>query len=73
MLSQGLSKDISAELIDKYDTPTNCTHLNVLPCNTEVLKYASVKLKGRDSALQTNQESLLKGRSAFRNAYEELL
>ena len=56
MLSDELLKDISAQLTDKYDTYINCTHLNVLPCNTEVFKHASVKAKNRDSALQNNQE-----------------
>ena len=76
MLSEGLSKDTSAQLTQKYETPTNCARLAVLPCNPEVFKNASTKAKSRDSALQNTQKALVKGLSlvsAFIYAYDDLL
>ena len=45
MLSEGLSKDTSAQLTQKYETPTNCARLAVLPCNPEV--YSSFSANRR--------------------------
>ena len=73
MLSEGLSKDTSAQLTQKYETPTNCARLAVLPCNPEVFKNASAKAKSRDSALQNTQKALAKGLSAVIYAYDDLL
>ena len=73
MLSEGLSKDISAQLIQKYETPTNCHRLAVLPCNPEVFKNSSTKAKSRDSALQNAQKALVKGLSAVIYAYDDFL
>ena len=66
MCSEGLSKDISAQLTDKYDTLTNCI---LLPCNLEVFKHASVAVKGRYLALQCTQKALVKGLSAVKYMY----
>ena len=73
LLSEALSKDISSQLIQKYETPTNCDHLAVLPRNPEVFKNASTKAKSRDSALQNTQKALVKGLSTVQYAYDDLL
>ena len=62
-----------AQLTQKYETPTNCARLAVLPCNPEVFKNASAKAKSRDSALQNTQKALVKGLSAVIYAYDDLL
>ncbi|GFS06209.1 kinesin-like protein [Elysia marginata] len=66
ILSEGLSKETVDNLYKKYQRPTNCTRLAVLPCNPEVFKHASTKAKMRDSSLQNTQKVLIKGVCAIK-------
>ncbi|GFR98349.1 hypothetical protein ElyMa_004499300 [Elysia marginata] len=72
ILSEGLSKETVDNLYKKYQRPTNCTRLAVLPCNPEVFKHTSTKAKMRDSSLQNTQKALIKGVCAITSAFDDL-
>ena len=55
VLCEGLPQDMQEKLGQKYLVPSNCTRLEVIPCDSEVFKNSNAKAKTRDSSLQSVQ------------------
>ena len=60
------------KLGQKYFVPSNCTRLEVIPCDSEVFKNSNAKAKTRDSSLQSVQKYLMKGLTAVIFAFDAL-
>ena len=72
ILCDGLSREVSEQLAGKYDTPSNCLRLTVIPCNQEVYKTVSPPVQKRDAALQRIQGHLVKGLTALSQAFDSV-
>ena len=72
VLCEGLPQDMQEKLGQKYLVPSNCTRLEVIPCDSEVFKNSNAKAKTRDSSLQSVQKYLMKGLTAVIFAFDAL-
>ena len=72
VLCEGLPQDMQEKLGQKYLVPSNCTRLEVIPCDSEVFKNSNAKAKTRDSSLQSVKKYLMKGLTAVIFAFDAL-